>query len=90
MPRVFAASPRSEAADGPTGSQVRVPVALAITKLLLCLPPRMQGRGLQRVLKAVCYVLRSRAQLARDEARKVRAGQMLKTPFVQSALRPLL
>jgi U3 small nucleolar RNA-associated protein 20 len=48
---------------------LRVPVAIAITKVLLVLPPREIESRLPGVLLDICYILKSRAQESRDMSR---------------------
>ncbi|KAF2819632.1 hypothetical protein CC86DRAFT_362587 [Ophiobolus disseminans] len=48
---------------------LRVPVAIAITKVLLVLPPREIEARLPAVLLDICYILKSRAQESRDMSR---------------------
>jgi len=48
---------------------LRVPVAIAITKVLLVLPPHEIEARLPAVLLDICYILKSRAQESRDMAR---------------------
>jgi U3 small nucleolar RNA-associated protein 20 len=48
---------------------LRVPVAIAITKVLLVLPPTEVETRLPGVLLDICYILKSRAQESRDMAR---------------------
>ncbi|KAF2457536.1 armadillo-type protein [Lineolata rhizophorae] len=52
---------------------VRVPVAIAMTKLLLLLPPSEFASKLPPVLTDICHILRSRAPEARDMTRKTLA-----------------
>jgi U3 small nucleolar RNA-associated protein 20 len=48
---------------------LRVPVAIAITKVLLVLPPHEIEARLPAVLLDICYILKSRAQESRDMSR---------------------
>lgn len=48
---------------------LRVPVAIAITKVLLVLPPQEIEARLPGVLLDICYILKSRAQESRDMSR---------------------
>lgn len=48
---------------------LRVPVAIAITKVLLVLPPHEIEARLPGVLLDICYILKSRAQESRDMSR---------------------
>jgi U3 small nucleolar RNA-associated protein 20 len=48
---------------------LRVPVAVAITKVLLVLPPQEIEARLPGVLLDICYILKSRAQVSRDMSR---------------------
>ncbi|KAH3904834.1 hypothetical protein HBI56_226880 [Parastagonospora nodorum] len=48
---------------------LRVPVAIAITKVLLVLPPQEIEARLPGVLLDICYILKSRAQVSRDMSR---------------------
>jgi U3 small nucleolar RNA-associated protein 20 len=48
---------------------LRVPVAIAITKVLLVLPPREIEARLPAVLLDICYILKSRAQESREMSR---------------------
>jgi U3 small nucleolar RNA-associated protein 20 len=48
---------------------LRVPVAIAITKVLLVLPPNEIEARLPGVLLDICYILKSRAQESRDMSR---------------------
>ncbi|KAF2031912.1 hypothetical protein EK21DRAFT_62225 [Setomelanomma holmii] len=52
-----------------TTVSLRVPVAIAITKVLLVMPPREIEARLPTVLLDICYILKSRAQESRDMAR---------------------
>ncbi|KAH7080773.1 armadillo-type protein [Paraphoma chrysanthemicola] len=52
-----------------TTVSLRVPVAIAITKVLLVLPPHEIESRLPGVLLDICYILKSRAQESRDMAR---------------------
>jgi U3 small nucleolar RNA-associated protein 20 len=52
-----------------TTVSLRVPVAIAITKVLLVLPPHEIEARLPGVLLDICYILKSRAQESRDMAR---------------------
>ncbi|KAJ4411776.1 U3 snoRNP protein [Didymella pomorum] len=54
-------------------TSLRVPVAVALTKVLLVLPSReIEGR-LPGVLLDICHILKSRTQESRDQARKTLA-----------------
>ncbi|KAH8724417.1 armadillo-type protein [Phaeosphaeriaceae sp. PMI808] len=48
---------------------LRVPIAIAIAKVLLILPPREIESRLPGVLLDICYILKSRAQESRDMSR---------------------
>ncbi|KAL5116990.1 U3 snoRNP protein [Pleosporales sp. CAS-2024a] len=48
---------------------LRVPIAVAITKVLLVLPPHEIEARLPGVLLDICYILKSRAQESRDMSR---------------------
>ncbi|KAF2269148.1 hypothetical protein CC78DRAFT_509265 [Lojkania enalia] len=52
---------------------LRVPVAIAVTKVLLVLPPREIETRLPPVLLDICYILKSRSQDGRDMARNTLA-----------------
>ncbi|KAJ4375289.1 U3 snoRNP protein [Neocucurbitaria cava] len=48
---------------------LRVPIAIAVAKVLLVLPPREIETRLPAVLLDICYILKSRAQESRDMSR---------------------
>ena len=50
--------------------QVNVPIALAMVKLLKCLPQQLFEIHVDKVFRGVALVLRSRSQISRDDARK--------------------
>ncbi|KAF1963244.1 hypothetical protein CC80DRAFT_432608 [Byssothecium circinans] len=52
-----------------TTVSLRVPVAIAVTKVLLVLPPTEIEARLPPILLDICHILRSRAQDSRDMAR---------------------
>ncbi|KAF2730764.1 HEAT repeat protein-like protein [Polyplosphaeria fusca] len=56
-----------------TTVSLRVPVAVAVTKVLLVLPPNEIRSRLPPVLMDICYILRSKSQDGRDLARNTLA-----------------
>lgn len=76
-------------------TSLRVPVAVALTKVLLVLPsPEIEGR-LPGVLLDICHILKSRTQESRDQARKTLAEIAVLTGpnyvgFILKALRTAL
>jgi U3 small nucleolar RNA-associated protein 20 len=55
--------------DNCEADKLRVPIAMAMTKLLLCLPQPSIERHITSLLMKVCHSLKSRAQDIRDVAR---------------------
>ncbi|KAJ8117189.1 hypothetical protein OPT61_g1567 [Boeremia exigua] len=51
-------------------TSLRVPVAVALTKVLLVLPPNEIEERLPGVLLDICHILKSRTQESRDQSRK--------------------
>ena len=49
--------------------QVNIPIALAMVKLLKCLPQQLFEIHVDKVFRGVALVLRSRSQITRDDAR---------------------
>ncbi|KAL6704144.1 U3 snoRNP protein [Coniothyrium glycines] len=74
---------------------LRVPIAVAVAKILLLLPPIEIETRLPAVLLDICYILKSRAQEARDMSRNTLSEiAMLMGPeflgFILKALRTAL
>jgi U3 small nucleolar RNA-associated protein 20 len=74
---------------------LRVPIAVAVTKILLVLPPQEIENRLPSVLLDICHILKSRSQDARDMSRNTLADIALLTGptylgFILKSLRTAL
>jgi len=74
---------------------VNIPIALALVKLLRCLPKEMFQIHVDKAFRAVSLVLRSRSQITRDDARKTLVQMAINAgpetlPLVISRLRDAL